>query len=162
MTWNFHIALYRPWISANSKQNIETLFLCLTNVHFIFHIILYMLFAFSFKLYFTNSNLESPNIPFFKNWMFSKFVFFYNNIIPKCSFLFASCSLKDYLPKEFLKVKNVEKKIFQQHASLNGLTDIEARVKYCHFCRSLKTYGITFFLVKVSSIDLKIFVAIYS
>ncbi|VDM32021.1 unnamed protein product [Hydatigera taeniaeformis] len=56
--------------------------------------------------------------------------------------------LKDYLPKEFLKVKNVEKKIFQQHATLNGLSDIEARVKYCHFCRSLKTYGITFFLVK--------------
>ncbi|CDS39815.1 talin [Echinococcus multilocularis] len=56
--------------------------------------------------------------------------------------------IKDYLPKEFLKVKNVEKKIFQQHATLNGLSDIEARVKYCHFCRSLKTYGITFFLVK--------------
>ncbi|VDK38281.1 unnamed protein product [Taenia asiatica] len=56
--------------------------------------------------------------------------------------------LKDYLPKEFLKVKNIEKKIFQQHATLNGLSDIEARVKYCHFCRSLKTYGITFFLVK--------------
>uniref|UniRef100_A0A0X3PHC1 Talin-1 n=1 Tax=Schistocephalus solidus TaxID=70667 RepID=A0A0X3PHC1_SCHSO len=56
--------------------------------------------------------------------------------------------LKDFLPKEFLKVKGLEKKIFQQHATLNGISDVEARVKYCHFCRSLKTYGITFFLVK--------------
>uniref|UniRef100_A0A5K3F121 FERM domain-containing protein n=1 Tax=Mesocestoides corti TaxID=53468 RepID=A0A5K3F121_MESCO len=56
--------------------------------------------------------------------------------------------LKDFLPKEFLKTKNVEKKISQHHATLNGLSDIDARVKYCHFCRSLKTYGITFFLVK--------------
>lgn len=71
------------------------------------------------------------------------------------TFLFPFFSLKDYLPKEFLKVKNVEKKIFQQHATLNGLSDIEARVKYCHFCRSLKTYGITFFLVKVSHVCLR-------
>ncbi|KAL7064228.1 hypothetical protein AAHC03_04719 [Spirometra sp. Aus1] len=59
-----------------------------------------------------------------------------------------SLDLKDFLPKEFQRVKGVEKKIFQQHATLNGISDIEARVKYCHFCRSLKTYGITFFLVK--------------
>ncbi|KAH9595891.1 Talin-1 [Schistosoma haematobium] len=56
--------------------------------------------------------------------------------------------LKDFLPKEYAKIRSLEKKIFQQHAELCGLSEIEAKVKYCQFCRSLKTYGITFFLVK--------------
>ncbi|CAH8450100.1 unnamed protein product [Schistosoma turkestanicum] len=56
--------------------------------------------------------------------------------------------LKDFLPKEYTKIRSLEKKIFQQHAELCGLSEVEAKVKYCHFCRSLKTYGITFFLVK--------------
>ena len=60
-------------------------------------------------------------------------------------------SLKDFLPKEYAKLRGQEKKIFQQHAELYGLSEVEAKVKYCQFCRSLKTYGITFFLVKVSS-----------
>ena len=37
----------------------------------------------------------------------------------------------------------------QEHKKYNGLAEIEAKVKYTHLCRSLKTYGITFFLVKV-------------
>ncbi|TGZ49172.1 hypothetical protein CRM22_010927, partial [Opisthorchis felineus] len=56
--------------------------------------------------------------------------------------------LKDLLPKEYAKIRSLEKKILQQHAEFAGLSDIEAKVKYCQFCRSLKTYGITFFLVK--------------
>ncbi|ESO89699.1 hypothetical protein LOTGIDRAFT_218488 [Lottia gigantea] len=56
--------------------------------------------------------------------------------------------LKEFLPKEYLKVKGAEKKIFQEHKKHVGLTEIEAKVKYTHQCRSLKTYGITFFLVK--------------
>ncbi|GAA29942.2 talin [Clonorchis sinensis] len=56
--------------------------------------------------------------------------------------------LKDLLPKEYAKIRSLEKKILQQHAEFTGLSDIEAKVKYCQFCRSLKTYGITFFLVK--------------
>ncbi|KAF5405196.1 FERM central domain protein [Paragonimus heterotremus] len=56
--------------------------------------------------------------------------------------------LKDFLPKEYAKLRSLEKKIFQQHAQFAGLTEVEAKVKYCQFCRSLKTYGITFFLVK--------------
>ncbi|KAA3678723.1 talin [Paragonimus westermani] len=57
-------------------------------------------------------------------------------------------SLKDFLPKEYAKLRSLEKKVFQQHAQFAGLTEVEAKVKYCQFCRSLKTYGITFFLVK--------------
>ncbi|CAL8103548.1 unnamed protein product [Calicophoron daubneyi] len=56
--------------------------------------------------------------------------------------------LKDFLPKEYAKIRSLEKKIFQQHAELTGLSEVEAKVRYCQFCRSLKTYGITFFLVK--------------
>ncbi|CAH8439283.1 unnamed protein product [Dicrocoelium dendriticum] len=56
--------------------------------------------------------------------------------------------LKDFLPKEYARIRSLEKKIFQQHAEFAGLSEIEAKVKYCQFCRSLKTYGITFFLVK--------------
>ncbi|XP_055955771.1 talin-2-like isoform X4 [Patella vulgata] len=56
--------------------------------------------------------------------------------------------LKEFLPKEYLKVKGAEKKIFQEHKQHAGLSEIEGKVKYTHQCRSLKTYGITFFLVK--------------
>ena len=37
---------------------------------------------------------------------------------------------------------------FQEHAKCAGLTEIDAKVKYTQLARSLKTYGITFFLVK--------------
>ncbi|XP_070178806.1 talin-1-like [Littorina saxatilis] len=56
--------------------------------------------------------------------------------------------LKEFLPKEYVKTKGIEKKIFAEHKNYKGLSEIEAKVKYTHQCRSLKTYGITFFLVK--------------
>ncbi|CAH1788698.1 unnamed protein product [Owenia fusiformis] len=56
--------------------------------------------------------------------------------------------LKEFLPKEYVKVKSIEKKIFGEHRKLVGMQDIDAKVKYTQLCRSLKTYGITFFLVK--------------
>ncbi|XP_059140472.1 talin-2-like isoform X4 [Physella acuta] len=56
--------------------------------------------------------------------------------------------LKEFLPKEYVKIKGIEKKIFIEHKKFVGLTEVEAKVKYTQFCRSLKTYGITFFLVK--------------
>lgn len=58
--------------------------------------------------------------------------------------------LKDFLPKEYVKVKGIEKKIFQEHKSVFSLTEVEAKVRYTQLARSLKTYGITFFLVKVN------------
>ena len=58
-------------------------------------------------------------------------------------------SLKDYLPKEYVKSRAIEKKIFAEHKLLENLNEIEAKVKYTKNCRALKTYGVTFFLVKV-------------
>ncbi|CAF0748960.1 unnamed protein product [Brachionus calyciflorus] len=56
--------------------------------------------------------------------------------------------LKVYLPKEYVKVKGIEKKIIQEYKTLIGLNELEAKLKYTQLCRSLKTYGVTFFLVK--------------
>ena len=60
------------------------------------------------------------------------------------------CRLKDFLPKEYMKVKNIEKRIFQEHRQLYSLSEVESKVRYTQLARSLKTYGITFFLVRVS------------
>ncbi|XP_055873161.1 talin-1 isoform X5 [Biomphalaria glabrata] len=56
--------------------------------------------------------------------------------------------LKEFLPKEYIKIKGIEKKIFIEHKKFVGMAEVEAKVKYTQICRSLKTYGITFFLVK--------------
>jgi talin len=45
-------------------------------------------------------------------------------------------------------VKGIEKKIFAEYKQLKGLSELEAQFKYTQQCRSLKTYGVTFFLVK--------------
>nr|XP_023649582.1 talin-1-like [Paramormyrops kingsleyae] len=55
--------------------------------------------------------------------------------------------LKEFLPKEYVKNKG-EKKIFQAHKSCQNMTEIEAKVSYVKLARSLKTYGVSFFLVK--------------
>ncbi|KAL3884759.1 hypothetical protein ACJMK2_024867 [Sinanodonta woodiana] len=56
--------------------------------------------------------------------------------------------LKEFLPKEYCKVKGIEKKIFLEHKKWIGVSEMDAKVKYTQMCRDLKTYGITFFLVK--------------
>jgi talin len=48
-----------------------------------------------------------------------------------------------------MKVKGVEKKVFGEHKKHNGLSEIESKVAYVKTARSLSTYGVTFFLVKV-------------
>uniref|UniRef100_A0A6I8NMB4 Talin 1 n=1 Tax=Ornithorhynchus anatinus TaxID=9258 RepID=A0A6I8NMB4_ORNAN len=55
--------------------------------------------------------------------------------------------LKDFLPKEYVKQKG-ERKIFQAHKNCEDITEIEAKVLYVKLARSLKTYGVSFFLVK--------------
>uniref|UniRef100_A0A3P8WQW6 Talin 1 n=1 Tax=Cynoglossus semilaevis TaxID=244447 RepID=A0A3P8WQW6_CYNSE len=55
--------------------------------------------------------------------------------------------LKEFLPKEYIKNKG-EKKIFQAHKNCQNMTEIEAKVSYVKQARSLKTYGVSFFLVK--------------
>ncbi|XP_062927046.1 talin-2 [Mobula hypostoma] len=56
--------------------------------------------------------------------------------------------LKEFLPKEYIKQRNAEKKIFQEHKNCGEMTEIEAKVKYVKLARSLRTYGVSFFLVK--------------
>ncbi|XP_056137182.1 talin-2 [Lampris incognitus] len=56
--------------------------------------------------------------------------------------------LKEFLPKEYIKQRGSEKKIFQEHKNAGEMTEIEAKVKYVKLARSLQTYGVSFFLVK--------------
>ncbi|XP_076020392.1 talin-1 isoform X2 [Genypterus blacodes] len=55
--------------------------------------------------------------------------------------------LKEFLPKEYIKHRG-EKRIFQAHKNCQNMTEIEAKVSYVKLARSLKTYGVSFFLVK--------------
>ncbi|NWW04880.1 TLN1 protein, partial [Oreocharis arfaki] len=55
--------------------------------------------------------------------------------------------LKDFLPKEYIKQKG-ERKIFLAHKNCGTMSEIEAKVVYVKLARSLKTYGVSFFLVK--------------
>ncbi|TNN25391.1 Talin-2 [Liparis tanakae] len=57
--------------------------------------------------------------------------------------------LKEFLPKEYIKQRGSEKKIFQDHNDCGEMMEIEAKVKYVKLARSLLTYGVSFFLVKV-------------
>ncbi|XP_051989863.1 talin-2-like [Xyrauchen texanus] len=56
--------------------------------------------------------------------------------------------LKEFLPKEYIKQRSAEKKVFQEHKACGEMTEIEAKVKYVKLARSLRTYGVSFFLVK--------------
>ncbi|XP_044201558.1 talin-2a isoform X2 [Thunnus albacares] len=56
--------------------------------------------------------------------------------------------LKEFLPKEYIKQRGAEKKVFQEHNHCGEMTEIEAKVKYVKLARSLRTYGVSFFLVK--------------
>ncbi|MEE6527595.1 hypothetical protein FKM82_029075, partial [Ascaphus truei] len=58
--------------------------------------------------------------------------------------------LKEFLPKEYIKQRGAEKKVFQEHKNCGEMTEIEAKVKYVKLARSLRTYGVSFFLVKVT------------
>ncbi|XP_069819780.1 talin-1 [Dendropsophus ebraccatus] len=55
--------------------------------------------------------------------------------------------LKDFLPKEYIKQKG-ERKIFLSHKQCGNMSEIEAKARYVKLARSLKTYGVSFFLVK--------------
>lgn len=56
--------------------------------------------------------------------------------------------LKEFLPQSYVKQKGIEKKIFQEHKLHAGKNELDAKVAYVGLARSLKTYGVTFFLVK--------------
>ncbi len=59
------------------------------------------------------------------------------------------------MPPEYQKGKEAEKRIYAEHKKLQGLNPLNAKHRYVQLSRSLKTYGYTFFLVKVNiQIDL--------
>ena len=58
-------------------------------------------------------------------------------------------TLEEFLPREYVKLKGIEKAIFADHRKLHNLSEINAKFRYIQLCRSLRTYGVTFFLVKV-------------
>ncbi|KAJ3037472.1 Talin-1, partial [Rhizophlyctis rosea] len=55
--------------------------------------------------------------------------------------------VKNFVPPEYRKTREVEKRIYAEHAKLQGLTELNGKFRYVQLSRSLKTYGITFFLV---------------
>ena len=57
--------------------------------------------------------------------------------------------LHKFLPDQYTKQKGVEKLIFEAHHKLFNTKEINAKLKYIQFCQSLRTYGVTFFHVKV-------------
>lgn len=56
--------------------------------------------------------------------------------------------LKEFLPQGYLKNKGIEKKIWVEHKNRAGKGELDAKVDYVALARSLKTHGVTFFLVK--------------
>ncbi|GLV39682.1 rhea [Carabus blaptoides fortunei] len=56
--------------------------------------------------------------------------------------------LKEFLPQSYVKVKGIEKKVYQEHRKLVGTSELDAKVTYTKTARALPTYGVTFFLVK--------------
>ncbi len=39
--------------------------------------------------------------------------------------------------------------IIKEHKKYENMSELDAKLKYTQLCRSLRTYGVTFFLVKV-------------
>ena len=56
--------------------------------------------------------------------------------------------LAEFLPREYAKIKGIEKKIFVEHCRLHNLSEMDAMFQYIQ-CQSLKTDGVIHFLVKV-------------
>jgi talin len=56
--------------------------------------------------------------------------------------------LKEFLPSSYVRVKNIEKKIFAEQKEHRGTSELDAKVSYTRRARELPTYGVTFFLVK--------------
>ena len=57
-------------------------------------------------------------------------------------------SLASYLPSDYVKARGVERTLAEEHRKWFELPAADLKLKYVRKCRSLPTYGITFFLVK--------------
>lgn len=67
-------------------------------------------------------------------------------------YFFLVCSLKEFLPQSYVKLKGVEKKVFKEHKKHIEVSELEAKVLYTKTARDLRTYGVAFFLVKVCAV----------
>ena len=62
--------------------------------------------------------------------------------------------MKNFLPEGFKgKASSAEKKILAEHKKLHGTSELEAKYGYVKLARSLSTFGVHFFLVRVSLIN---------
>ncbi|KNC52797.1 uncharacterized protein AMSG_12193 [Thecamonas trahens ATCC 50062] len=59
-----------------------------------------------------------------------------------------SLDLKNYVPGEYVKAKKIDKTILSEHRKLIGMSELNAKFRFVQLCRSLKTYGVTFFHVR--------------
>ena len=55
--------------------------------------------------------------------------------------------MKDIIPAEYAKNKDVEKQVYKEHSILQGTTELNAKFRYVQLIRSLRSYGTTFFMV---------------
>ncbi|GAM27313.1 hypothetical protein SAMD00019534_104880 [Acytostelium subglobosum LB1] len=58
-------------------------------------------------------------------------------------------NLREYLPVQWAKAKNCEKDIYKEYRKLVSMSEVNAKYRYVQLCRSLKTYGMTSFNVKM-------------
>ena len=60
-------------------------------------------------------------------------------------------SMKQFLPDGFKpRAKEAAKKILDLHSDLKGKSEIEAKYEYVQLARNLPTFGVHFFVVRVS------------
>ena len=57
-------------------------------------------------------------------------------------------NLLEYLPAEYISVRDIENSILKEHMKVEHLKPIEAMLSYIQLCQSLPTYGVTYFMVK--------------
>ncbi|EFA77155.1 filopodin [Heterostelium album PN500] len=62
-------------------------------------------------------------------------------------------ALKEYLPLQWAKSKNAEKDIYKEYRKVVNMSEVNAKYRYVQLCRSLKTYGMTSFPVKMKPKD---------
>ena len=63
-------------------------------------------------------------------------------------------SLSEYVPEEYRRAgKKLEKKVYVEHRKLLNMTEVNAKYRYVQLCRSLTTYGVTFFHVEEQLVD---------
>jgi talin len=59
--------------------------------------------------------------------------------------------MKDFVAPQHIKAKDIEPGIFKIHKKFVGMSETNAKMRFVQLCRSLKTYGITYFSAKEAS-----------